>query len=315
VPLGVQLRGLIEYGIACGELGPGTQLPPVREFAEAGGIAPMTVSGVYNDLRAAGLIVTRPGVGTFVAKLSRDAAQAADVMQRIEERMDALLTEAELAGLSADDLVALLNARIARVKVRKLQPVRVTMVGVFDDATKDYAANIARQLRGHDVINAITIDQLRSSAKRDGGTDLYVTLANRRQEVEGLVQPGSPVISVSFIPSETTRTLLAAIDPVARIGIISVFPEFLALMKPGVLRFTPHVQSVEVAIADDPDLEAFLGRIDVAVYATGAERILDRLPDGAQAIEYRHVPDPHAIQRELLPVIERLRTSLPLKEN
>src|SRR3954466_1525386 len=115
VPLGVQLRGLIEYGIACGELGPGTQLPPVREFAEAGGIAPMTVSGVYNDLRAAGLIVTRPGVGTFVAKLSRDAAQAADVMQRIEERMDALLTEAELAGLSADDLVALLNARIARV--------------------------------------------------------------------------------------------------------------------------------------------------------------------------------------------------------
>src|SRR5215217_7475489 len=90
VPLGVQLRGLIEYGIACGELVAGMQLPPVRELAEAGGIAPMTVSGVYRDMRAAGLIVTRPGAGTFVAKPSRDANHRAGSMKRIEERMDAL---------------------------------------------------------------------------------------------------------------------------------------------------------------------------------------------------------------------------------
>jgi DNA-binding transcriptional regulator YhcF (GntR family) len=314
VPLGVQLRGLIEYGIACGELAPGTQLPSVREFAEAGGIAPMTVSGVYKDLRMAGLIVTRPGAGTFVAQPARDAAHTIDAMQRIEERMDALLAEAELAGVGAEDLAALLNARIARVRARKLRPVRITMVGVFKEATKAYATDIARQLRSHDVIDAVTIDQLRESAKGDGGTDLYVTLANRRQEVEGLVEPGSPVISISFIPSEKTRTLLAAIDPVARIGIVSVFPEFLALMKPGVLRFTPHVQSVEVALAEDPDLEAFLSRTDVVVYATGVESVLGRLPSHARAIEYRHVPDPHAVQRDLLPIIERLRAGLPLKE-
>jgi DNA-binding transcriptional regulator YhcF (GntR family) len=314
VPLGVQLRGLIEYGIACGELSPGTQLPSVREFAEAGGIAPMTVSGVYKDLRTAGLIVTRPGAGTFVAQPSRDAAQTIDAMQRIEERMDALLAEAELAGVAAEDLAALLSARIARVRARKLRPVRLTMVGVFKEATAAYAADIARQLRDHDAIKTITIDQLRASKKQDGATDLYVTLANRRQEVENLVEAGKPVISISFIPSEKTRTLLAAIDPVARIGIVSVFPEWLALMKPGVLRFTPHVQSVEVALADDPDLAAFLSRIDVVVYATGVENVLGRLPPHAQAIEYRHVPDPHAIQRELLPIIERLRAGLPLKE-
>ncbi|MET0527189.1 MAG: hypothetical protein ABW003_02380, partial [Microvirga sp.] len=81
-----------------------------------------------------------------------------------------------------------------------------------------------------------------------------------------------------------------------------------------VLRFTPHVQSVEVALADDPDLNAFLNRVDVVVYATGAEGVLDQVSPNAQAIEYRHVPDPHAVQRELLPVIERLRAGLPLKE-
>lgn len=314
VPLGVQLRGLIEYGIACGELAPGAQLPSVREFAEASGLAPMTVSGVYKTLREAGLIMTRPGAGTFVAQPARDTIQTIDAMQRIEASMDALLAEAEAAGVEADDLAALLNARIARVKARRLQPVRITMVGVFKEATKAYAADIRRQLRDHDVVDALTIDQLRSSTKRDGLTDLYVTLANRRQEVEALVAPASPVISISFIPSERTRTLLAGIDPVARVGIVSVFPEFLALMKPGVLRFTPHVQSVEVALADDPDLDAFFGRVDAVVYATGAESVLDRLPWNVPAIEYRHVPDPHAIQRELLPVIERLRAGLPLKE-
>src|SRR5262245_55122963 len=35
VPLGVQLRGLIEYGITCGELAAGERLPSVRELAEA----------------------------------------------------------------------------------------------------------------------------------------------------------------------------------------------------------------------------------------------------------------------------------------
>jgi DNA-binding transcriptional regulator YhcF (GntR family) len=314
VPLGVQLRGLIEYGIACGELAPGTQLPSVREFAEAGGLAPMTVAGVYKTLREAGLIVTRPGAGTFVAPPARDTVAAIDGMQKVEARMDSLLSEAEGAGIAADDLAALLNARIARVKASRLRSVRITMVGVFKEATRAYAADIRRQLRDHDVIDAVTLDQLRSSTKRDGLTDLYVTLANRRHEVESLVGPASPTTSISFIPSEKTRTLLAAIDPVARIGIVSVFPEFLALMKPGVLRFTPHVQNVEVALADDPDLNAFLGRVDVVVYATGAENVLDRLPRNVQAIEYRHVPDPHAIQRELLPVIERLRAGLPLKE-
>ena len=47
VPLGVQLRGLIEYGIACGELVPGDRLPSVRELADPLGVAPMTVSQVY----------------------------------------------------------------------------------------------------------------------------------------------------------------------------------------------------------------------------------------------------------------------------
>jgi DNA-binding transcriptional regulator YhcF (GntR family) len=314
VPLGVQLRGLIEYGIACGELAPGAQLPSVRELADAGGIAPMTVSAVYKDLRAAGLIVTRPGAGTFVARRSADAGYDAETLQRIERQMDALLREAEAAGLSAADVSALFSARAARSRAREARAIDVVMVGVFREATERYADDIKRQLRGTDRIDAVTIDELRSGRAAPRPVDLSVTLANRRQEVEEIVGAAAPVMTISFIPAEKTRTSLAAIDPVARIGILSVFPEFLALMKPGVLRFTPHVQSVEVALTDDADLPAFLQRVDVVVYATGAERAIESCPSGLQVIEYRHVPDPHSVQRELLPAIERLRAGLPLKE-
>jgi DNA-binding transcriptional regulator YhcF (GntR family) len=313
VPLGVQLRGLIEYGIACGELVPGTQLPSVRELADAGGIAPMTVSAVYKELRDAGLIVTRPGAGTFVARRSADAGYDAEALQRIERQMDALLREAEAAGLSAADVSALFSARAARSRARDARKIHVVMVGVFPEATQRYADEIGRQLRGIDSIDAVTINELRSGRTVPEPVDLYVTLANRRQEVEGIVGASAPVMTVSFIPAEKTRTSLAAIDPVARIGILSVFPEFLALMKPGVLRFTPHVQSVEVALTDDSDLPAFLQRVDGVVYATGSERAVEQRPAGVQVIEYRHVPDPHSVQRELLPAIERLRAGLPLR--
>ena len=72
IPLGVQLRGLIEYGIACGELPPGTRLPSVRELAGAGGLAPMTVATVYKEMQENGLIAARAGSGTFVAEHGMD---------------------------------------------------------------------------------------------------------------------------------------------------------------------------------------------------------------------------------------------------
>ncbi len=59
VPVGTQLRGVIEYGIVCGQLAPGLRLPTVRRMAQELGIAPMTVSQVYKELKAAGLLDPR----------------------------------------------------------------------------------------------------------------------------------------------------------------------------------------------------------------------------------------------------------------
>ena len=70
VALGVQLRGLIEYGVACGQLMPGDRLPSVRDMATQLGIAPMTVSNVYAGLQEAGLIEAHRGQGTYSKALA-----------------------------------------------------------------------------------------------------------------------------------------------------------------------------------------------------------------------------------------------------
>ena len=98
VPLRTQLQGLIEYGIACGELVPGELLPSVRELAERIGVAPMTVSQVYGDLKAAGLIETRPGSGSFVTSSGHARLAARPEATQLHRRIDALIDAGHRRG-------------------------------------------------------------------------------------------------------------------------------------------------------------------------------------------------------------------------
>ncbi|WP_394788688.1 GntR family transcriptional regulator [Rhodoferax sp.] len=313
VPLGTQLRGLIEFGIALGELPSGQRLPSVREFAERAGIAPMTVSNVYRELRLSGLIETKPGAGTFVGDGHSSDGLHSSAMRKLQRRVDRLLDEAEALGMAPSLVASMVNARAARSRSSS-RCLRILMVGNFLDTTQKYADRIREQLQPSDSIQATTVEALRAAPLSPFLFDLCVTLAHRRGEMEALLPAGVPVVGLSFIPSEETRSLLATIDPMARVGIVSVFPEFMAFMKPGVQRFTPHVSNTDIRLITAPDLPEFLQSLDVLVYASGAEHITKDLPAYRLAIEFQYVPDPHAILQTLLPAIEKLRTEIPKKE-
>ena len=78
-------------------------------------------------------------------------------------------------------------------------------------------------------------------------------------------------------------------------------------MKAGVQRFAPHVRRLEAAVLETPDLKEVLRRVDVVVYASGAEGVRRMIRPGVPAFEYRHVPDPREIERVLVPLLEELR--------
>lgn len=314
VPLGVQLRGLIEFGIALGELPSGQRLPSVRELAERAGIAHMTVATVYRELRESGLIEARPGAGTYVGDGHNSDVLRTAAIRKVQQRIETLFNEAEELGLSPSVVSSLVNARAARGRT-SARPLRLVMVGNFVETTQQYADRIQEFLGSGDVIAVTTVDALHAGEPLSLPCDVCVTLAHRRTEVEHLIPSGIPVVGLSFIPAEETRAQLAMIDPMARVGIVSIFPEFMALMKPGVLRFAPHVSNVDVRLITAPDLAPFLAGVDVAIYASGAEATVRRLlPAGQQAMEFRYVPDPHAIRATLLPILERLRSSTATQE-
>jgi len=311
VPVGTQLRGVIEYGIVCGQLAPGLRLPTVRSMAQELGIAPMTVAQVYKELKAVGLLETKPGHGTFVS--TSVEAQVRPRMLELQRRIDALLDEANAAGMSGADLMSLVHARINR-RARPAPGLHLMFVGLFDEATRAYGEDIQARLANDDTIQTTTFREIAENElarQRMMKADLILTLANRKSDLQEIVGPKKQIFGVTYIPSERTRTLLAQIDPLARVGIVSTFPEFLPIMKAGLQRFAPHVHEIHATLLQSPSLAEELQGADVVVYASGSKRAADLLRPGTSAFEYRHTPDPREIEQALLPMLESIRAARP----
>lgn len=101
-PMYAQIVEQIKLRIAVGDWAPGYRLPSIREMAAATRVSVITVKRAYQELEAEGLIITRQGMGSFVAEVD-------DLGRRMkEEEIDALLADAvEIAqalGMSAEDL-------------------------------------------------------------------------------------------------------------------------------------------------------------------------------------------------------------------
>ncbi len=308
IPLGTQLRGLIEYGIGFGELGPGERLPSVREMADMLGVAPMTVAQVYRDLREAGLIQSRSGAGTFVADVGVPDRRPGPDMAALHRGIDALVDQGLGMGVRSSELASLVVARMAARQARG-RTTSIVMVGNFQAATVAYARAIAAIVGPRSTVSALTIDTISRDAAAHGraaAADIVLTLPHRRREVASLL-PGALVAAISFIPSQETRQALAALDPSTRLAVVSIFPEFTPLMKAAIQRFAPHVAAITVVLLDDVGLDAVLAGADVLVFATGAEHLVPRLAAGAAAFEYRHTPDPGDVRR----VVEPLLAAVP----
>ena len=116
IPIYIQLKEQIKYGIARGHLIPGTQLPTVRKLAVDLKINANTVSRVYSELEHEGLLATRKGKGTFVLK-HNIPHQRKDI-QVLKTEMENLVNKARELGFTPDEISSLLSEWAKRVKDR-----------------------------------------------------------------------------------------------------------------------------------------------------------------------------------------------------
>ncbi|EAR52641.1 regulatory protein GntR, HTH [Oceanicola granulosus HTCC2516] len=307
VPVGRQLYGLMSYQLSHGDLPKGTKLPSVRRMAADLGIAQATVAQVYSDLRDAGLLEMRHGSGAYTC-LSfprlQDTAAAA-----LRAEVEILLNKAERLGVRRAALVEMVNAQ-AQLR-RGRTGLRIIFVGVFEAPAVDYVDEIRPHLAASDKVTIMTFDQLRNSepARADClEADLVLTMLHREVELQEIV-PQAAVMGLRFIPSNETRQKLAGIDPRARVAAITQLKDYIAVMRPSVKRFAPHVSDVRVSWSHAPDLAQVIAESDVVIHATGADHIARMTAPGVPCFEYRHAPDPAVLEDELVPRLAGLRAA------
>ena len=112
LPVWIQVKNRIAYLIGAGEYAPGDQLPTVRALAVSLDISYNTVNRAYMDLEREGYIVTRKGRGTFVVE-RREVGAARATDNALELLADDLIRTCAHAGMADDDIVALVEARLA----------------------------------------------------------------------------------------------------------------------------------------------------------------------------------------------------------
>jgi GntR family transcriptional regulator len=110
VPTYLQLVHQVEHALRLGYLQPGDQLPKVRDVVASLAINPNTVSKAYRELETKGLIVGRPGQGTFIlATLSQVALPELTGLRR---SLRGWLAKADTAGLDESGIAALVASEL-----------------------------------------------------------------------------------------------------------------------------------------------------------------------------------------------------------
>lgn len=112
LPVWIQIKNRIAYLIGSGAFVPGDRLPTVRALAVDLDISYNTANRAYMDLEREGYISTRKGRGTFVAERHDLGAHTASDSP-IELVIDDMIRVCSNAGLADDDIVAMVQARLA----------------------------------------------------------------------------------------------------------------------------------------------------------------------------------------------------------
>ncbi|MGB2908540.1 MAG: GntR family transcriptional regulator [Candidatus Aminicenantaceae bacterium] len=107
-PMYKQVTDQIKDAIADGTLKPEDRLPSIREMSRELKISEITIKRAYADLENEGYILTRSGLGSFVADINRDKLlreKLSDARNEIRK----ILNTGKRFGIESSDLVDIIQ--------------------------------------------------------------------------------------------------------------------------------------------------------------------------------------------------------------
>ncbi|MUG46489.1 GntR family transcriptional regulator [Paenibacillus woosongensis] len=105
-PLYFQIETQLRSLIVSGQIEEGTLLPSIREFASSLKCSVITVRRVYQDLENEGLLLTKQGTGTFVARVGHNERSEYRRMV-VQEAVEAAVEAGLSVQYSEEELKAL----------------------------------------------------------------------------------------------------------------------------------------------------------------------------------------------------------------
>ena len=102
-PIYAQITRQIKQQILSGQLHEGDALPSIRLLAKELRISVITTKRAYEDLEAAGFIVTQPGRGSFVAA-QNPALVREEYLKKIESCLQGAVDAARTGGIGYDEV-------------------------------------------------------------------------------------------------------------------------------------------------------------------------------------------------------------------
>lgn len=109
-PMYKQVTDQIKDAIASGALLPETKLPSIREMAKELKISMITIKRAYADLENEGYILTRSGLGSYIADINRDTLRD-EKLAEIRTELARILAAAARYAISADDIFSSLRGK------------------------------------------------------------------------------------------------------------------------------------------------------------------------------------------------------------
>ena len=118
VPVYRQIIDQVQAGIATGSLGPGHQLPTVRQVAVDLAINPNTVLRAYRELEIRGVLETQQGTGTFIShrKIKPDDTEHE---RQLEQLVNEFVARAGAGGFTLHDIAEALFDRYPALGKRR----------------------------------------------------------------------------------------------------------------------------------------------------------------------------------------------------
>ena len=105
-PMYKQITDQVKDAIAAGTLRPEAKLPSIREMSHDLNISEITIKRAYSDLENEGYIITRSGLGSYVASIDRDKLRT-EKWQEIRRDIVKICITAEKFHISTRELIAL----------------------------------------------------------------------------------------------------------------------------------------------------------------------------------------------------------------